>query len=288
MDPIRTLLDQTAPLAAPMLTPELQRLYGGDLAFPSSEDQPYVIGNFVSTIDGIVSFRIPGKSGGGDISGNNEADRFVMGLLRASADAVMIGAGTLHATAAGHAWTAESVYPDGARFYEDYRKSVLRKPEQPLTVIVTASGVVDLGRPMFRAPRITIRILTTGKGLDRLRSAGVDQLANTEAVAFGDSAGVLAPDTMLQYLRTACGARLLLHEGGPTLFGEFAGARLVNECFLTVAPQLAGGSLEKPRPTMIWGTEFTPETAPWFRLLSLKQSEDHLFLRYGLRARSST
>lgn len=288
MDPIRTLLDQTAPLAAPMLTPELQRLYGGDLAFPSSEDQPYVIGNFVSTIDGIVSFRIPGKSGGGDISGNNEADRFVMGLLRASADAVMIGAGTLHATAAGHAWTAESVYPDGARFYEDYRKSVLRKPEQPLTVIVTASGVVDLGRPMFRAPGITIRILTTGKGLDRLRSAGVDQLANTEAVAFGDSAGVLAPDTMLQYLRTACGARLLLHEGGPTLFGEFAGARLVNECFLTVAPQLAGGSLEKPRPTMIWGTEFTPETAPWFRLLSLKQSEDHLFLRYGLRARSST
>lgn len=288
MDPIRTLLDQTGALPAPMLTPELQRLYGGDLAFPSSKDQPYVIGNFVATVDGIVSFRIPGKSGGGDISGNNESDRFVMGLLRASADAVVIGAGTLHATAAGHAWTAESIYPGGARFYQEYRTSVLGKPKAPLTVIVSASGVVDLGRPMFRAPGLAIRILTTGKGVDRLRAAGVDNLANTEAVALDDAAGVLAPATMLQYLRTACGVRLLLHEGGPTLFGEFVGAGLVNECFLTVAPQLAGGSLEKPRPTMVWGTEFTPETAPRLRLLSLKQSGDHLFLRYGVRAPSST
>ena len=288
MDAIRTLLDQTPPVSAPMLTPELQGLYGGDLAFPSSEGRPYVIGNFVSTIDGIVSFRIPGKSGGGDISGNNEADRFVMGLLRASADAVMIGAGTLHATAAGHAWTAESIYPKGARFYSEYRKSVLRKPEQPLTIIVSASGVVDLGRPMFHGPGISIRILTSAKGVDRLRAAGVDSLANTEAVALGDAGGVLAPDAMLQYLRTTCGVRLLLHEGGPTLFGEFAGAGLVNECFLTVAPQLAGCSPEKPRPTMIWGTEFTPGTAPWLRLLSLKQSGDHLFLRYGVRAQSST
>src|SRR5689334_18978655 len=143
MDPIRTLLDQTTPLPASMLTPELQLLYGGDLAFPSPEDRPYIIGNFVSTIDGIVSFRIPGKSGGGDISGNNEPDRFVMGLLRASADAVMIGAGTLHATAAGHAWTAESIYPGGARLYQEYRTSVLGKPKAPLTVIVSASGVVD-------------------------------------------------------------------------------------------------------------------------------------------------
>jgi len=288
MDPIRTLLDQTAQMATPILPPELLRLYGGDLAFPSSSSRPYVIGNFVSTVDGIVSFRIPGKSGGGDISGNSASDRFVMGLLRASADAVLIGAGTLHATAAEHAWTAESIYPDAARFYQDYRATVLRKPREPLTVIVSASGVVDLGRPMFQAPAITIRILTTGKGQDRLRTAGIDKLANTEAIALDDSAGALAPAAILDYLRTACGVRLLLHEGGPTVFGEFVAAGLVDECFLTVAPQLAGCTLEKPRPTMVWGIEFTPETAPWLRLLTLKQSGDHLFLRYGLRGRSTT
>ncbi|HEY1239919.1 MAG TPA: RibD family protein [Bryobacteraceae bacterium] len=285
MDPIRTLLDQTAPLAAPILPPELQRLYDGDLTFPSATDgRPYVIGNFVSTIDGIVSFRIPGKSGGGDISGNNASDRFVMGLLRASADAVLIGAGTLHATAAEHVWTAESIYPDAARFYQDYRQGVLRKPKQPVTVIVSASGVVDLDRPMFRAPGIRIRILTTLKGLDRLHAAGVDQFPNTETATLGESEGILTPAAMLHDLQAACGVRLLLHEGGPTLFGEFVGSGLVNECFLTLAPQLAGCNLVKPRPTMVWGREFTPETAPWLRLLSLKQSRDHLFLRYGLRA----
>ena len=61
-----------------------------------------MIGNFVSTLDGIVSFLIPGKEGGGEISGHDEADRFIMGLLRASADAVMVGVGTLHATHPRH------------------------------------------------------------------------------------------------------------------------------------------------------------------------------------------
>ena len=46
------------------LTPELQRLYGGDLYFPEPHsNRPYVIANFVETIDGVVSFRIPGRSG---------------------------------------------------------------------------------------------------------------------------------------------------------------------------------------------------------------------------------
>src|ERR1051326_8012518 len=106
LEPIRTLFDRTT--GAARLPEDLKRLYGGDLQFPPAfKDRPYVIGNFVSTLDGIVSFRIPGKSGGGEISGHNEQDRFIMGLLRASADAVMIGSGTLHATAPGHLWTGE-------------------------------------------------------------------------------------------------------------------------------------------------------------------------------------
>ena len=37
-------------------------------------------------------------TGEGNISGFDESDRFIMGLLRASADAVMVGSGTLHQT----------------------------------------------------------------------------------------------------------------------------------------------------------------------------------------------
>ena len=82
----------------------------GDLRFPAHHDQPYVVGNFVSTLDGVVSFEIPGKSGGGEISGFNEADRFIMGLLRASADAVIVGAGTLREVAAGTSMAGRNMY----------------------------------------------------------------------------------------------------------------------------------------------------------------------------------
>ena len=93
MELIQTLLDRQAPVDPPVLPEALRTLYGGDLHFSASGDRrPRVIGNFVSTLDGVVSFAIPGKAGGGNISGFNAGDRFIMGLLRASADAVMVGA----------------------------------------------------------------------------------------------------------------------------------------------------------------------------------------------------
>ena len=88
---IHTLIDRREASEPPVLPDELRIAYGGDLWFPPSGSQrPYVIGNFVSTVDGVVSYEIAGKSGGGDISGFDEPDRFIMGLLRASADAVML------------------------------------------------------------------------------------------------------------------------------------------------------------------------------------------------------
>ena len=282
MEPIQTLLDRAAPPVTPILPSDLRRIYGGELGFPAAvDDRPYVVGNFVSTLDGIVSYRIPGKEGGGDISGQNAPDRFIMGLLRASADAVIVGAGTLHATARDHFWTAESIYPKARELYEVYRKAVLGKEKPPTTVIVSASGVLDLKRPMFKSSAIEVRILTTAKGRDRLHAAGAARLPGTQVSVLEESPDAIAPRTILQFLRNSCGVQLLLHEGGPTLFGEFVAARLVDEFFLTVAPQIAGNHLEKPRPTMIWGTEFLPDTAPWLRILSVKQSGDHLYLRYG-------
>jgi riboflavin biosynthesis pyrimidine reductase len=282
MQPIRTLVDRTAPPNTPVLIPELRDLYGGDLHFEQpAGGRPYVIGNFVSSVDGIVSYRIPGKAGGGDISGFSEPDRFVMGLLRASADAVMIGAGTLQATPAGHMWTPEAVYPPAAEYYRNYRKAVLGKAEPPVTVVVSASGVVDLSRPMFRNSAIAIRILTTAKGRDRLSAAGAAGLRSTELIVLDHAGEAIQPSAMLQFLQATCGVRLLLHEGGPKLFGEFVAAGLVDEFFLTLSPQIVGSNPERPRPNMVWGTEFLPETAPWLHLRSVKQSDDHLFLRYA-------
>jgi hypothetical protein len=107
---IRTLIDRREAPGPSVLPEDLRIVYGGDLWFPPSDPQrAYVIGNFVSTVDGVVSYEIAGKSGGGDISGFDESDRFIMGLLRASADAVMVGSRTLHQTAPEHLFVADRV-----------------------------------------------------------------------------------------------------------------------------------------------------------------------------------
>jgi len=57
-------------------------------------------------------------------------------------------------------------------------------------------------------------------------------------------------------------------------------AQAVDELFLTLSPQIAGRMSDSMRPALVQGTEFMPECAPWFQLLSVKQSADHLYLRY--------
>ena len=74
------------------LPEQLQALYGGHIGF----DRPSVFANFVSSLDGVVA--IPAETQSATmISDHNEADRFVMGLLRACADVVLIGSGTMKA-----------------------------------------------------------------------------------------------------------------------------------------------------------------------------------------------
>jgi len=73
---------------------------------------------------------------------------------------------------------------------------------------------------------------------------------------------------------------MLLHEGGPTLFGQFLSAEAVDELFVTLSPQIAGRKADAIRPALVQGVEFMPNCAPWFRLLSVRQKAEHLYLRY--------
>ncbi len=143
------------------LPSELRRLYG-PLRFPPHPDRLYVIGNFVSTLDGVVSLNVPGKSGGGPISGEFPQDRMVMGLLRAAADAVVVGAGTVRAVR-NHVWTPDYVFPQLANDYAALRTK-LGKEGPPLNVIVTASGRLNFDRRVFQSGEVPVLIVTTPKG----------------------------------------------------------------------------------------------------------------------------
>ena len=259
------------------LPPDLRDRYDGQLRVALRADRPTVIANFVSTIDGVVAFDTDGSSGGGEVSGFAAADRFVMGLLRAMADVVLVGAGTVRA-APTHEWTPRRVQRRSAAQYATWRKRMGVTSMQPTTMVVTASGELDLTHPGLSAPDVPVILATTRSGKARLRKAGPAPNARIQVVGTGRQ----IPAVRLVEAVAATGARLVLCEGGPHLIGDLVGAGLLDELFLTIAPQLAGRDVATHRLGLVEGAAFSVATAPWAALGSVRRSGDLVFLRYRI------
>ncbi|HEU4864297.1 MAG TPA: dihydrofolate reductase family protein [Candidatus Limnocylindria bacterium] len=253
------------------LSGRLADAYGAPLTFDQHPYRPTVIANFVSTIDGVVSYGTPEAAGGGEISGFFGPDRFVMGLLRAASDAVLIGAGTLRA-GAGEAWTPDFIYPEISADVAAMRAR-LGLAAQPTTVVVSASGQVDPSHPGLAAEDVPALLVTTHAGRERF-DASPSQL---EVVETGSER--VEPDALMAELERH-GFGIVLCEGGPHLLGALLERDVVDEVFLTVAPQIAGRSHRAPRLALAEGVAFSVADAPWWRLISLARSGEHLFLRY--------
>jgi riboflavin biosynthesis pyrimidine reductase len=262
------------------LPPTLQALYG-ELGFPSPAGRPYVISNFVSTLDGVVSLGIPGKSGGGEISGFNQHDRALMGLLRAAAEAVVVGAGTLRAVHR-HVWTAEHVFPELRAAFQALRFGLGYGPT-PLNVILSGSGQVDLSAPVFASGQVHVLVVTTQAGAARLGNQPVPAGVTVRAVR-GSTDGRVSAGAVLAEITDCLGntAPRVLLEGGPRVMGEFFAEQLLDELFLTLAPQVAGradaGRAE--RPGLVAGRLLAPDQPVWGTMSSVHQAGSHLFLRY--------
>ena len=154
LEPLALLSAEAAPGLA--LPPELRRVYGGDLALP----ERCVYANFVQTIDGVVA--IPSVPDSNRlVSGGSEADRFVMGLLRAAADVVLIGSGTLRASARGR-WRPDTVFPAAAEAYAELRRELGLDP-RPRVAILTASGSIPPDRAVLEDAPL---VVTTNAGAE--------------------------------------------------------------------------------------------------------------------------
>jgi riboflavin biosynthesis pyrimidine reductase len=258
------------------LPPNLARLYGC-LRMPRPRARPHVISNFVTTLDGIVSLQAKGHSGGGDISGFDAQDRMVMGLLRAVSDAVVVGAGALNADRR-HVWTAETIFPDLAPAYRQLSDATGRRGA-PLNVVVSGSGRIDLRLPVFASGRVSALIVTTPQGAKRLRQQRVPE--SVEICAIRGSGSVIPAAAILDAVRRVSVGRLILVEGGPRLLGDFYAQRLVDEQFLTLAPQIAGREVGDGRLSLVMGKAFAPRDARWGTLIDVRRGKSHLFLRYA-------
>jgi riboflavin biosynthesis pyrimidine reductase len=253
------------------LPPFLSRGYG-PLRLDPPPDRPHVLSNFVSSLDGVVSLGQPG-TGGPDISGSSREDRFVMALLRAVSDLVIVGAGTLRAFP-NHLWTPEGIDSGRADDYARLRASLGKGPA-PIAVIVSATGELDLSLPVFSSGRAPATIVTTAAGAQRLRGAGVD-------VRVAGTGPMLSARAVLDILSIPNAARVLV-EGGPRLMASFLEDGCVDELFLTLAPQVIGRNATSPREGLVQGALFVPDRPCWADLLSVRRAKDLLFLRYRFR-----
>ena len=171
----------------------------------------------IASADGAAT--IDGRAGGL----GNATDQQVLGLLRAMADVVIAGAGTV---------TAEGYGPARARpQYQDLR-AVAGQAPAPTMVVVSQRLQLDFESSYFaQAAHRPIVVTCEAAPADRLIAAR----KVAEVVMAGDS--VVSPALMVEAL-VALGHRRLLCEGGPTLLGGVAAAGVLNELCLTIAPML--------------------------------------------------
>jgi riboflavin biosynthesis pyrimidine reductase len=243
------------------LPDDLRAFYAGELGFR----EQCVYANFVETLDGVVAIPELERSNA-LVADESEDDKFLMGLLRAFADVVLIGTGTLLASPKGR-WRPAGVYPPGKDAFAELRKR-LGKPEQPAVAVVTTGASLDVTHPVLAAAVV----LTTARGAAKLEGA----VPNVIAVNDGDLVDLRAA---LELLRGR-GHSLVLSEAGPTTFGELLAQGLVDELFLTVSPVLAGRLASRRRLGLVEGVELLPQACVSPRLLSLRRAGEHLFVRY--------
>jgi riboflavin biosynthesis pyrimidine reductase len=290
MEPLITCEDKGV---GNFLTEELSQLYGGPLAFPKPpSDRPYTIVNFVTTLEGLTSFDIPGHAGGGDISAFNKQDTFIMGLLRALVDAVAVGAQTLR-TEPNHLWIPSYISPEHAGMYSEVRQKLGKTRPNPINMFVTGSGKIlpensNSWPAVFSASDVESLIITTEHGMqvadEQFRDSQLAKRKMTGAyIVSGNHRKVDLPVAM-SHLRKL-GIEYLLVEGGASFNGSIIDQELYDEIFITVAPQIIGTFKETPRPLFVEGFSRAPELALWHNLVSLKIYGDYIYKRYSRQNR---
>jgi 5-amino-6-(5-phosphoribosylamino)uracil reductase len=260
----------------------------GRLGFPApTASRPWVFANFVQTLDGIVSL------GGDDASGaaisESAEDRWLMDLLRAHADAVMLGMGTLR-----EEQRMSRPRPRGPVFrimdaeLQRLRAKLGRGRQR--NVLVTARAEFQMSDyAVFDGEDVDVTVVTTREGAGRLEAqrgspggshAWVDIITVDGAGAGADLRQAVSA------LGERYGIRYLLCEGGPMLYSGMLAAGLIDEKFLTVSPLEVGRmSAQGPRPTVLPEVGFSRDEAVRWSWLSCRKVGDHQFHRFRRKAK---
>ncbi|HEX3977961.1 MAG TPA: dihydrofolate reductase family protein [Solirubrobacteraceae bacterium] len=227
---------------------------GLDLATHAPAQRPYVIANFISSVDGKAA------ADGRTAPLGSPGDRAAFHLLRTEVDAVLAGTRTMF---------IENYGP----LAKEPRLSELRvragRGPQPLGVVISRSGTIPFEIPLFADADSRVAVYGP-PGLqvpDTAAEVIVHELTRDEGALGG----------VLRSLRADHGVSSLLCEGGPSLFSALLLDGLVDELFLTLAPKLVGGD------AVAITTGAPLDELRDVRLVCALEQDGTLFLRYARR-----
>ncbi|MBF4633430.1 pyrimidine reductase family protein [Agreia pratensis] len=209
--------------------------------------------NFITSLDG--SATVKGLSGG--LGG--PADKLVFDTLRRLSDVVLVGAGTVRAEGYG----AMRLSDADATWREAHGLAA-----QPAFALVSGRLDLDPTSDIFAKAPVRPLVLTSASAPTEARAAlgGV-----ADVISCGDDH--VEPQRIIDTL-VERGLTQILCEGGPSLFGTFIAADLVDELCLTVSPLLEGGA-------GIRIAHGESEAARRMRLVHVLESDGLLLTRYA-------
>jgi riboflavin biosynthesis pyrimidine reductase len=173
--------------------------------------------NLVTSLDGALE--VDGLSGPLGVPADREA--FV--AMRAVADVVLVGAGTVR---------AENYGPVKLGADRRARREARGQTGVPRLAVVSGAATFDAASPLFDSEGTVIVYTTDSQASRRGDLSGVAEVVGVGAQDV-DLTSVVADLRRRGLGRIVC-------EGGPTLFGGLIGAGLVDELCVTVSPLLAG------------------------------------------------
>lgn len=264
----------------------------GQLGFPSAPtDSPWIYSNFVQSLDGIVSLKGE-HSSGADISESAE-DRWLMDLLRAHADAIVLGVNTLIEETRLRGKRGPIFRIMGPQL-RDLRQKLRHRREK--NIFVTGAATLNMSDyRVFDGEHVDAAIVTTQSGAARLQQQRTHPHVSVIVAGEGNLVDLRL---MAHLLREQHSVERLLCEGGPTLYGYMSRAGLIDEKFVTISPvevgelvppeqlpvAVSGAALmadaTRYRPTTFFAPGFTKSTAPWWTWMSSRRVGDHEFNRY--------
>jgi riboflavin-specific deaminase-like protein len=239
---VEQLFPDCGPTSVDALLADLQ------LGLNARDGRPWVVLNMVESIDGRAT--VGGKVGA--LTG--PVDQRIVYRLRAQAEALLVGAGTVRNERYG------SLFPD-------------TPADQPKPLVVIVSSRIDLppDLPLLAEPDARVVIATPSEG-----TLGFDPVASVDYLRVPSAGGGADVAAILTALRRDHGIRSVVCEGGPTLNESLLGDALVDELFLSLSPLIVGGA---ERALSDSAPGHAPRAAT---LLSVATAEGYLFLRYAL------